>query len=210
MDAAANNVNERNVEPTRMDDITPKVIANLEDIFIYNREATMLRFITLIKETGSLIAGGFLLHALHDELTHDNSVKPRQRQRGFRRNLIRPDIDIYVPMEHANRFITELIDGTAAAPAILSDDYYFQVGAFKSTMYCQSFLRRNGIQTIYNIVVNNAPNAPHARIEKLIEFDIMIVRSNRTPLQVVNNFDLTFFVFFTIIISSSLSVALIG
>ena len=178
-----------NAEPTRMDDVTPMVIQNLREIFTFRTDEELPRFITLLRETGSVIAGGFLLHALHNETDHNNAVEPRVTK-GFRRGMARPDVDIYVPIEHASRFMREFLENRNphGQPAMLQE-YNIEWGAFKSTMYCQSFLRRNGIQTIYNCVIKNVDEEGDGRN---IEFDVMIIRSNRTPLQVVNNFDLTF------------------
>ena len=81
------------------------------------------------------------------------------------------DIDIYVPISNLKSFIDKL-------------QTIFIVSKYKvleSSKYCRSFLRRNGIKKVYTVSgINN-------------EFlDIMSIRNNRTPLQVVNNFDLTF------------------
>jgi hypothetical protein len=57
-----------------------------------------------------------------------------------------------------------------------------------ATFYCLSFLRRNGIrsvQTFYKAGVNGARLGKHV-------MDIMAVRNSRSPLDVVQNFDLTF------------------
>uniref|UniRef100_A0A6C0KRV0 Uncharacterized protein n=1 Tax=viral metagenome TaxID=1070528 RepID=A0A6C0KRV0_9ZZZZ len=185
MNAAANNVNERNVDPTLMNDIKPKAIANL--VKMLNEEDTT-RLLRLIEETGSLIAGGFLLHSLHGETEPNHYVAPHFRFE-YGKRVNRPDIDIYVPMENAATFMQQLIYGSPTVEPIL-DGYDAKLGSFKSTMYCQSFLRKNGIQMIHNIYIEGEED--HRHYENSYEIDIMIVRSWRTPIQVVNNFDLSF------------------
>lgn len=191
MDAVANNVNERNIDPTRMDDIKPKTIDVLKEMFMRDEnpnadDSQVNRFLRLIRETGSVIAGGFLLHALHDEDQHNNHVRPWSRRYN---QMNHPDIDIYVPIENAYRFMQQLVYGSAVVVPILGE-YHPTIGSFKATLYCQSFLRRNGIQTIHNIYIEQ--DGDGRRADHNFEMDIMIVRSNRTPIQVANNFDLTF------------------
>jgi len=85
--------------------------------------------------------------------------------------MIIKDIDIYVPIKNLKKFVSNL-------KTIFLIEKYKMV---ESSKYCRSFLRRNGIKKIYTII---GPN------RKVI--DIMSIRNSRTPLQVVNNFDLTF------------------
>ena len=85
--------------------------------------------------------------------------------------MIIKDIDIYVPIKNLKKFVSNL-------KTIFLIEKYRMI---ESSKYCRSFLRRNGIKKIYTII---GPN------RKVI--DIMSIRNSRTPLQVVNNFDLTF------------------
>jgi len=167
-----------------MEDIKPKAIANIREML---NEADATRLLTLVKETGSLIAGGFLLHALHDEKKHNQFIRPLRKIGNYAH---RPDLDIYVPVEHALKFMEQLIYGSPAVEPLLKD-YRTRTKSFKSTLYCQSFLRKNGIQTIHNIFIEDKNRDPNHEIANY-EIDVMIVRSWRTPLQVVNNFDLSF------------------
>lgn len=55
-----------------------------------------------------------------------------------------------------------------------------------SSLYCRSFMRRNAIKSVKTFQVEARPkNTP-------VLIDIMTVRNCRTPIHVVNNFDLTF------------------
>jgi len=179
MDAAANNDNER--DWVTMDEVTPKVIANLTTILGEEKKDQLL---TLLANTDSLIAGGFLLHALHDEKEHNDGILPHEPHRDRRDRNALPDADIYVPMEHAATFMDEFCYGED--PVLIGNQY--QVDSFKSSMYCESFLRKNGIQMIHNITIKRGD--PPRQI--YYEFDIMILRSWRLPIEVVNNFDLSF------------------
>lgn len=183
-----------NAEPTLMDDIMPKLIQNLKEMFLFDNDpnsdnSEVKRLLRLIKDTNSLLAGGFLLHSLHDEMNHNDRTEPSSVRSIY---ASRPDIDIYVPMEHAYQFMQEFVYGyDEYKRGSILNVYNPKVKFFKSTLYCQSFLRKNGIQAIYNVIVDAGDDNYRANYERF-EFDIMIVRSWRTPLQVVNNFDLTF------------------
>jgi hypothetical protein len=76
------------------------------------------------------------------------------------------DLDIYI---HCRKLPTLL---TAVR------EKYYETSIFKASEYCQSFLRKNGIRFVQSF---GGPN----------ELDIMSVRHKRSPLQVVQNFDLT-------------------
>ena len=84
------------------------------------------------------------------------------------------DLDIYVPINKLKTFLDEL-------GKIFNSKSYRII---ESSKYCSSFLRRNGIKKVYTLVQGDY------YVGKKI--DIMSIRNNRTPLQVVNNFDLTF------------------
>jgi len=81
------------------------------------------------------------------------------------------DLDIYVSIDKLKYFI----DGLKK----IFDSVKYRL--VESSKYCKSFLRKNGIKKIYTL--NDKDNK---------KIDIMSIRNNRTPLQVVNNFDLTF------------------
>ena len=64
-------------------------------------------------------------------------------------------------------------------------------------MYCKSILHKNGIKKVYNFIKRKFEEIGQRGSRRVVEtmrkeFDIMIVRNRRTPLQVVTNFDLTF------------------
>jgi hypothetical protein len=121
------------------------------------------RLCNLLQDTGSLVAGGSVLQAY-----------PREENDRFYSS----DIDIYVPIKNAKKFLDTFSRGEES---IIRNRAHH---AYKSALYCKSFLQKNGIKKVYNFSIYVNRNT--------IEFDIMIVRNRRTPLQVVNNFDLTF------------------
>lgn len=84
------------------------------------------------------------------------------------------DIDFYVSCEKLTPFyfaMIPLFQGTT-------------IKSYEASFYCKSFLRKNGIRTVYKILRQEAP-------DQLSEMDIMAVRNARSPLNVVTNFDLT-------------------
>jgi hypothetical protein len=85
------------------------------------------------------------------------------------------DTDIYVPVKHIPTFLKAFMK---------DEDSIYKPAYFKtygSSFYCKSFLRKNGIRRVFKFQGRNKS-----------EVDIMAVRNKRTPLAVVNNFDLTF------------------
>ncbi len=105
----------------------------------------------LLKNNGALIAGGSVLGAL------------LERNWGS-------DMDIYVPIPNDKSihalFREEFLESTTKR--------------YKSSEYCSSFMRKNGIRTVVNYIAAD------------YNIDVMAVRKRTTPLQVVQNFDLTF------------------
>lgn len=85
------------------------------------------------------------------------------------------DIDIYVPTVHAREFRAEL-------EAIFKPDNVLVTQASKSGQ-SSLFFKKNGIVSVSKYI-RNAP--------KYTEMDIIEVNSDRTPIHVVKNFDLTF------------------
>ena len=142
---------------TKMDEWTPKVVSNLGQFY---GEENVERFRNLLKETEALIAGGFVLHSCID-----GSIRNR-------------DIDIYVPVKNTPKFIHEMFQ---KENPIIAVDF---TSAYGASLYCHSFLRKNGIRKVYSF---SRGYHPHRRA-----IDVMSVRTKRSPLAVVNNFDLTF------------------
>lgn len=158
---------------TKVDEWTPLVIAKLREIFGDKTED----FFRLLRDTGSLIAGGQILSACQpfDQTEEPDSVR---------------DTDIYVPVKNIPTFLNTFIKG---------ENPIYRPNTFKSygaTLYCKSFLRKNGIRTVFKFSYKKEEEHlvyPGHMVRKTIsEVDIMAVRNKRTPLAVVNNFDLTF------------------
>ena len=116
-------------------------------------------------ENNIILAGGFLLSVIHNYVRKNYSSD----------NIYDLDMDFYVPCKNlvnANKIFAKLVNAR-------------RVGQYNATFYCQSFLRRNGIRTVqsfYHYPDNNNQNV----------IDVMAVRNGRSPLDVVQNFDLTF------------------
>ena len=163
------------MEATRLDGVVPKLKAILTGMV---GEEGMTRLCTLLKETGSLIAGGSVLRAY-------------QQSAGQEEVTTGSDIDIYVPIQHILAFNRTLAGDTETS--ILGPFAGGRVSSsssYSSSLYCSSFLQKNGIKKVYRYRLKS--NREMRRRELPTEIDIMIVRNRRTPLQVVNNFDLTF------------------
>jgi hypothetical protein len=138
---------------TQVDEWTPLVLANLTA----KLGATTPTLIALMKETGAILSGGFVLQAIAK----------------YSLRAIEQDLDIYVPCTNMPRFLLSIID-----------DFIFKgvdaVRHFDATIYCRSFLRKNGIRRVHTF---GGPN---------ISVDVMSVRTRKTPVEVCSNFDLTF------------------
>jgi hypothetical protein len=141
-----------------MDDATPRLLEILKSKF---GEERTNRLCALLQETGSLLAGGSILRAIHGETSSD--------------------FDIYVPVKHATAFL-DIFVYDPVDPIIRGE---YSASSYRSSMYCQSFLRKNGIKKVRHFQYDIARSIR-------VRIDVMIIRNNRTPLQVVNNFDLTF------------------
>jgi hypothetical protein len=116
--------------------------------------------ITLLKETGSIISGGKILGAITKFEYYEFT-----------------DIDIYCPIQNMPSFLTRLVK---------ADNALFDFDAFnkrQSSLYCKSFLKKNGIKRVYTFKLKSRGT---------FLLDVMSVRKRRSPLQVVTNFDLTF------------------
>lgn len=118
----------------------------------------------LLKKYNAIVSGGFMLWAL-----------------GLVTQL--SDIDIYVNCKHLKDFKTEF-KNLIRHPWSLND-----AGQFTSSVYCVSFLRKNGIRSVQTFQLKQQRTSHRSLIRNL---DIMGVRNKRKPTDVVQNFDLTF------------------
>jgi hypothetical protein len=158
-------------------------------------------FFKLLKDCGALIAGGGVLDAINENAVMEEKLKANNSKKKAYRNLDvgKKDIDIYVSATHIEAFIKGLLE-------LIDIDTYF-LDIKEPSLYCTSFLNKNGIKVIFNIkqkkitpleayiTSKSTPITSRAQIPSLYikyEIDIMVVRNRRTPLQVVNNFDLSF------------------
>ena len=141
------------------------------------------RLCSLLQATGAIIAGGSVLQAFQDATVGDAVIKSQ-------------DIDIYVPVQTAPAFFDVFVRDEVDAILKKTSTSEIQERSYKSAMYCKSFLHKNGIKKVYNFIKIEYTEQIGRRGRRIeshrIEFDVMIVRNRRTPLQVVNNFDLTF------------------
>ena len=150
------------------------------------------RFCQLLKSTGSLIAGGSILACiLNDNIDRVNDYT----------DIIKVnDIDVYVPIKNSKEFLHELLYKEGRITPDIPDSANpgkakYTLKSFSSSLYCSSFLKRNGIKRV--ITLNTYPiKPPPVRRGEYIKhwesIDIMLVRNKTTPLEVVTNFDLTF------------------
>lgn len=158
----------KRVVPTEL----PEYVANFKEIIkrVINNKVPNQDFDKLLIENGALVAGGSVLAASQGPNTKIN------------------DFDIYVPMEKAFSFFAQFVNFLFT---IYGKEYSFiEYSKFASSFYCNSFLRRNGIKQVHRFHVMD----PHSnkKEDALAVFDIMTVRKIRKPIDVVNNFDLTF------------------
>ncbi len=121
----------------------------------------------VLKDNGALIAGGSVLGALLDTEYRSNI------------NQWGSDADIYVPIPNDKTIHTLFRQK-------LTQGYR----NFKSSEYCESFLRRNGIRTVVSYGTTDTMYSIHN--PNYTAIDVMAIRKRTTPLQVVQNFDLTF------------------
>jgi hypothetical protein len=118
---------------------------------------------------GAIIAGGFMLNAL--------GLFPQEQNK--------TDTDIYVNSRNLKELNEKL------PPALLGTDPNIGLEErkfVKSTTYCLSFLRRNGIRSVQTFKYSFRQQ--RRTTERSI--DVMAVRNHRSPIQVAQNFDLTF------------------
>lgn len=125
-------------------------------------EAALAAINQALIDNGAIISGGFILRSLGLY-----TPPTRQERRGY--EYLGPgDIDFYVPVRNIVPFY-QTIRPWFGLESLTS---------YKSTEYCRSFLRRNGIRRVYKFSDANV--------------DIMSVRNKRNVTDVVQNFDLTF------------------
>ena len=154
----------RRVEPTEL----PEYVPNFKEIIhtIINKKTPSDEFDKLLIETGSLVAGGSVLAASQGPEPEIN------------------DFDIYVPIENAFTFFEGFV--AFLFKMHRKDHYKIKYNEFAASFYCNSFLRRNGIKQVHRFRIKTIYT------DDSIFFDIMTVRKIRKPIDIVNNFDLTF------------------
>ena len=113
------------MEGTRVDEWTPLVIAEL-NVHFGDKVPKLLQ---LLKDTKSLISGGFVLAACQPH---------RQGYEVFRTY----DMDIYTSADSIQHFISEMVEIEPVFPA---QRYRMRT----ASIYCSSFLRKNGIRKVY-------------------------------------------------------------
>ena len=118
------------IPATKVDEWTPRVKEMLVRKFGVSQEK---RLSELLKQTGAIISGGSILNAIANYVPDDIVL----------------DTDIYCPIDEVREFIETLILGDENKYGIFSPTEYAITDA---TLYCSSFLRRNGIRTIYTFV----------------------------------------------------------
>lgn len=149
------------MEGTRVDEWIPLVLAQL-NVHFGDKVPKLLQ---LLKDTKSLISGGFVLAACQPHREGDVVFRTY-------------DMDIYTSADSIQHFISEMVEIEPVFPA---QRYRMRT----ASIYCSSFLRKNGIRKVYTF------NRTYQH-DKIPSIDIMCVRNKRGPLAVVNNFDLTF------------------
>lgn len=106
---------------TQVDEWTPLVLTKLE-VLLGTKTGP---FIALLKETGAVIAGGFVLQAI---------VK----------YIATSDMDIYVPTANMPTFLNGFINGEQMMIPDITSSVHFD-----ATVYCRSFLRKNSIRRVH-------------------------------------------------------------
>ncbi len=157
-------------------------------------KADIETFLGDLKQSNSLIAGGFVLAAM-ELIPLLNSMKEIDAQTnlsllekanakdvylGDIDQIVRRvnDVDVYMPIKSFSLTFGRMFDEDIVGYFANTDAVYKK---YRSSIYCESFLRRNGIKAVHRYIY---PAAFH--------FDVMTIRNKHTPLKVVNNFDLTF------------------
>ncbi len=151
---------------TPFPDSVPLVKDAIAALFFGDQPDRMEAFCRFLKEKGALVAGGFILRLLTGErLTKQRNALINENED---EELI--DLDVYTPIQHTRETLQQFQDVQQNEVLIRS-----------SSLYCRSFLQRNGIRSV---------NTLHLKNQNAV--DVMSVRKSRSPLDVVTNFDLTF------------------
>jgi hypothetical protein len=177
-----------------------KLAGNLTNIATLKQD--IATFLDDIKKADALIAGGFVLAAiemipflnklkeieLQTSLTREEKAEAQATQTYRLQYFVDrvTDIDIYVSIDSFSYLFGRAFDNDIVGYFRNRDAKY---NKFRSSIYCASFLRRNGIKAVHRY---QYPKYRHAVAAEGFHFDVMAVRNKRSPLQVVNNFDLTF------------------
>jgi hypothetical protein len=141
-------------------------------------------FSALLKKHNALIAGGFVLLAATGDL-----AKAEADGNDDGSFALPHDIDIYVPVKEIPAFYEAIKTGhTGPSPILAANKNITHEDSFAASAYCRSFLRKNGIRKVYTLV-HKRNDRHHTQPD--FKLDVMSVRNKRTPLAVVNNFDLT-------------------
>ena len=169
-----NNPNRR-VEPTEM----PEYVENFDRIMtkvMILTEDTKNEFKKILTENGCLIAGGSVLSASQSSSGVVN------------------DFDIYVPIDTSKAFFDQFAPFLFKLynTKIKGKIGVIKYNSFTSSFYCNSFLRRNGIKKVHRFNVRSYEEYSVSDVTFISSFDIMIIRKEKKPIDVVNNFDLTF------------------
>jgi len=165
----------------QVDEWTPNVLNSLKNAL---GERYVNPLINVMKETGAVLAGGFVLKSI---LEYDESV---------------PDLDIYVPYQNVRTFLEKCVlknnpDGSfKSRDKYILQNYITHYKRYYATIYCRSFLRKNGIRRVHTFseIEENDRDRNTGEFKKKLfsSVDIMSVRKRRTPVEVCSNFDLTF------------------
>ena len=139
-----------------------------------NGELSLDTLKKFIVQNNIILAGGFLLGTIHNY----------ERMTDYDLNDIndKVDMDFYVPCKNlvrANKFFAKMVNAKS-------------VSQYTATFYCKSFLRRNGIRSVQTFYGEPNTRTPSGYKFNNNLIDIMAVRNARSPLDVVQNFDLTF------------------
>ena len=139
-----------------------------------NGELSLDTLKKFIVQNNIILAGGFLLGTIHNY----------ERMTDYDLNDIndKVDMDFYVPCKNlvrANKFFAKMVNAKS-------------VSQYNATFYCKSFLRRNGIRSVQTFYGEPNTRTPSGYKFNNNLIDIMAVRNARSPLDVVQNFDLTF------------------
>jgi hypothetical protein len=164
---------------------------------------------TQLQSTGALVSGGFVLRALG---AFEFPISANTIDGNYLHGQIHySDIDIYVSCRNLQKLLPLI---NAFKPTLYQDR--------QASLYCNSFLRRNKIRKVYSyhrqklISITPPYTGLYGKLRKLKEtgdkdaiaaelfalegktpglvnsMDIMAVRNKKSPLDVVQNFDLTF------------------